>query len=192
MKTQRTHSIAALLVLLTAALLLAACGAAEQQAAVGTVAQSTQPTIISGVVTYLDRSALPPNAVITVDVQRLGADGAPEAVIATQTINSEGQQQPFAFEVPFDGTQIDATRTYVVTARIDVDGVTTYASQTGIPVITGGAPLSGLEVMVFPATGGATGGELTGTLTGTVAYLERIALDPAAVIEVELQDATGG
>lgn len=169
--------------LLGMALLLAACGGltgdqTEAPAGGGTV---------SGNVIYLDRSALDPNAVIEVDLLQTSA-GNPDTVIATQSINAEGRQVPIPFEISYDPAQIDQTQTYLVAARILVNGAPVYASQAAVPVITNGALSEGVEVMVGPIMTGTAGGLLTGTVT----YMERIALTPDALITVDLQDASSG
>ena len=143
--------------------------------------------IVSGNVIYLDRSALDPNAVIEVDLFQVSA-GNPDVVLATQTVNAEGRQVPIPFEIAYDPAQIDPTQTYLVQARILVNGAPVYASQAAVPVITNGAPTQGIEVLVGPVMTGSAGG----VLTGSVVYLERVAMAPDAVITVELQDASAG
>jgi uncharacterized lipoprotein YbaY len=171
--------------LLSFSLLLAACGGA----AVTTEAtiESASGGTVRGNVLYLDRSALDPAAVIEVDLVQ-SSGGAPNAVIATQSINAEGRQVPIPFELAYDPAQIDPTQSYQVVARILVGGQLAYASQAGVPVITHGAPVENVEVLVGPVTAGPSGGLLTGTVT----YLERVALTPEAVITVELHDASAG
>jgi uncharacterized lipoprotein YbaY len=144
--------------------------------------------LVSGNVTYLDRSALPENAVVEVDLIDASRADAPATVLAAYSTTTAGAQPPFPFELAYDPSQISPGALILVQARITVDGQLRYISQTAFPVITNGAPTSGVEVLVSPVVG-STG---QGVLTGTVTYLERIALDPAAVIEVELQDVSSG
>lgn len=165
--------------------MLVAC--AEQPATDMAEAPAAGSGIVSGNVIYLDRSGLDPNAVIEVDLFQ-ASPGNPDVVLATQTVNAEGRQVPIPFEIAYDPAQIDMTQTYLVQARILVNGAPVYASQAAVPVITNGAPTQGIEVLVGPVMMGVAGG----TLTGTVIYLERIAMAPDAVITVELQDASAG
>jgi len=143
---------------------------------------------VSGNVLYLDRSALDPNAVIVVDLVKMSSTGAPEAPIATQSVNAEGRQVPIPFEITYDPAQIDPAQTYLVSGRIEVNGETVYFSQGGMPVITNGAPTEGIELLLGPVMTGAAGG----TLAGTVTYLERVAIAPDAVITVDLHNASAG
>ena len=173
--------------LLLLAALAVACGGAQQAAEEAEIA-APGDSIVSGNVTYLDRSALPENAVVDVELVDASRADAPATVLATYSISIGGAQQPFPFELAYDPAAINPGALILVQARITVDGQLRYISQTAIPVITNGAPTENVDVLVSPVVG-ATG---QGVLTGTVAYLERIALDPAAVIEVELQDVSSG
>lgn len=167
------------------ALVLAACSGGQEGEE--TADAPAGGNVISGNVIYLDRSALDPNAVIEVDLLQ-PSTGNPDTVIASQSINAEGRQVPIPFEIQYDPAQIDPTQTYLVAARIVVNGAPVYETQAAVPVITNGAPTQGIEVLVSPIMTGTAGG----TLTGNVFYLERIALQPDALITVELQDVSGG
>jgi uncharacterized lipoprotein YbaY len=57
------------------------------------------------------------------------------------------------------------------------------------PVLTGGAPVTGVEIIV-ESVGGGAGMKTLSDLNGTVAYRQRIALPPNAIIEVSLQDVS--
>ena len=173
--------------LLVLAALVAACGGAQQAAEEAEIA-APGDSLVSGNVTYLDRSALPENAVVEVELVDASRADAPATVLAAYSTTTAGAQQPFPFELAYDPMAIAPGALVLVQARITVDGELRYISQTATPVITNGAPTSGVEVLVSPVVGSSG----QGVLTGTVAYLERIALDPAAVIEVELQDVSSG
>lgn len=178
MKTRRIELFLAVMVALVVA--LAACGGAAVETTVDTPAAGSG--VITGNVVYLDRSALDPNAMIEVYLMQN------DMVLSTTVIAAEGRQVPIPFELTYDPAQIDQTQTYLVSARILVNDAPVYASQAAVPVITNGAPTANVEVMVGPVMTGAAGGNLT----GTVSYVERIALQPDAVINVELQDVSGG
>lgn len=173
--------------LLVLAALVAACGGAQQAAEEAEIA-APGDSLVSGNVTYLDRSALPENAVVEAELVDASRADAPATVLAAYSTTTAGAQQPFPFELAYDPMAIAPGALVLVQARITVDGELRYISQTATPVITNGAPTSGVEVLVSPVVGSSG----QGVLTGTVAYLERIALDPAAVIEVELQDVSSG
>jgi len=145
-------------------------------------------SVVTGTVTYLQRSALPPTAVIEVQLQDVSRVGAPAVVMSTQTIEAQGKQVPFPYELKYDPAQIDARNTYAVRATIKDGGKLLFTSTTHIPVITNGAPTSNVEIIVEPvASSGATSQSV---ITGTVTYRNRSALPPTAVIEVTLADVS--
>jgi uncharacterized lipoprotein YbaY len=150
---------------------------------VGPVMTGTAGGTLTGNVIYMERVAMAPDAVITVDL--LNASGGTMAVIATRDINAEGRQVPIPFELPYDPASIDPAGTYLVSARISEGGQTTFASQTGVPVLTNGAPTSNVEVLVAQSSATASAGMIRGTVT-TPRPPESI--DPAAVLQVELRE----
>ena len=95
---------------------------------------------VTGTVTYRERVALPPNAVIKVqllDVSR--ADAAAER-LGEQFIEADGKQVPFSFAIAYDPTEVDERLTYAVRARIEASGLLLFTSDQIHPVITRGAP----------------------------------------------------
>jgi putative lipoprotein len=116
----------------------------EPVASSGTSSQS----VITGTVTYRNRSALPPTAVIEVTLQDVSLADAPAKVISTQTIEAGGQQPPFAYELAYDPAQIDPRNTYSVSARITEGGELLFISDTFNPVLTRGAPLTDVDILV--------------------------------------------
>ncbi len=91
---------------------------------------------ITGTVAYRERIALPPNAVVTVTLEDVSLADAPSKVIATQSVETEGKQVPFAFELSYDSNSVKAKHTYSVRARIEVDGKLRFISDTRHAVIT--------------------------------------------------------
>jgi putative lipoprotein len=74
---------------------------------------SAQAAAVSGTLSYRDRTALPANAVVTVQIARVTASGAPE-VIAEQRFTTNGAQPPFRYSIAYDASRIDANSTYTV------------------------------------------------------------------------------
>ncbi len=103
---------------------------------------------VTGVLTYLQRSALPPDAVATVTLADVSRADAPSTVLAMQTISPAGQV-PIAFSLSYDPAAIDASHTYAVSARItDGSGTLLFISMQSYRVITQGNPTSGLEIVL--------------------------------------------
>jgi len=145
--------------------------------------------VLTGTVTYLQRIALPPDAVIDVQLQDVSLQDVPATVIAAERYVAAGRQVPFPFELTYDPAGIDPKHTYAIAARITVDGKLRWINTQRYPVLTGGAPVTDVEIIV-ESVGGSAGMKTLSDLNGTVAYLQRIALPPNAIIEVSLQDVS--
>jgi putative lipoprotein len=105
---------------------------------------------VTGTVTYLQRIALPPTAVIEVKLQDVSLADAPVKAIAEQTYNLGQRQVPVPFALSFDPAKIDPKHTYSVSARITVDGKLVFISDQSYPVLTAGKP-SQAEIVLKPA-----------------------------------------
>ena len=95
---------------------------------------------MTGTVTYRERIALPPTAVIKVQLVDVSRADAPAIVLGEQVTHAAGKQVPFAFEIPFDPARIEANHSYAVQARIEQDGKLRFISDRHYAVITRGAP----------------------------------------------------
>lgn len=98
--------------------------------------EKQDPGVVSGTVTYLERAALPANAVIEVKLKDMSRGDAPATVIAEQKITAGGKQVPIPFELKFDPAKTDAKHRYSVSARITVDGALRFVSDQSYPVVT--------------------------------------------------------
>ncbi|MCC6626153.1 MAG: META domain-containing protein [Chloroflexi bacterium] len=116
---------------------------------VGFAAKST--AAVTGTVTYVQRIALVSGSVVTVRLQDTSRADAPAVLIGEQVITTTGQQVPIPYAVTYDPKAIDQRLTYTVRATInDPSGRLIFTSTTAIPVITRGAPTSGVEIVVQP------------------------------------------
>jgi len=95
---------------------------------------------VTGTVAYRERIALPPTAVIKVQLVDVSRADAPAVVLGEQLIEAGGRQVPFAFEIPYDPTRIDQRYTYAVQARIEDGGQLLFINDQRYAVITRGAP----------------------------------------------------
>jgi len=120
-----------------AALLLAGCASLEAAPEEGGGAAAAT---VTGTVTYRERIALPPNAVIKVQLVDVSRADAPAIVLGEQVLQASGRQPPFAFEISYDPAKIVANYSYAVQARIEVDGRLRFISDQHYGVITRGAP----------------------------------------------------
>lgn len=94
---------------------------------------------ITGSVAYRERIALPPSAVVKVQLVDVSRADAPAVVLGEQLIRAEGRQVPFAFEISYDPKRIEERFTYAVQARIEVDGRLRFINDQRYPVLTRGA-----------------------------------------------------
>jgi putative lipoprotein len=86
--------------------------------------QSIQPaakTSLDGEVFYLQRIALPPEAVLNVSLQDVSLADAPAVVLDEQKGQIKGQV-PLPFHLSYDPAQVKPGHRYSVSARIEVDG----------------------------------------------------------------------
>jgi len=129
--------------------MLAACGGQKPAETAARPATDSTATV-TGTVSYLQRVALPPGAVLTVQLADVSIADLPASVIAKQVIPVT-TQVPIPFTITYDPKQVIPIHTYVVQARIEVDGKLRWISTTGYPVITRGRP-STVDVQVSPVT----------------------------------------
>ena len=109
---------------------------------------------VTGTVTYLQRSALPPDAIVTVQLQDVSLQDAPAKMVAEVKIPTAGKQVPIPFRLPYDPANINPAHTYAVRATITEGGSILFTSATSHPVITHNAPTE-LSIIVQPASGPA-------------------------------------
>jgi uncharacterized lipoprotein YbaY len=147
-----------LITLAVGALLLGACSSDDDAGNDGTsvgadepVATSATDTAVTGnvtiaadapAVTFLPSSA----ATLSVTLQDVSVADAPAMVLSSQTIELTDQEFPIPFELPYELGSIVENHTYSVAARVEAGGDLLMISDTMTPVITNGAPTSGVDV----------------------------------------------
>jgi putative lipoprotein len=77
---------------------------------------------LTGTVVYLQRIALPENAVIQVQLQDVSRQDVAAIVLAEQTIAAQGQQVPIPFSLSYDLSRPESNHTYALSVRITVNG----------------------------------------------------------------------
>jgi uncharacterized lipoprotein YbaY len=107
---------------------------------------------VTGTVTYLEKIALPPNALVIVKLFDLTPEDAPQTTIGEQQIIAAGKQVPFAFTIGYDPITINPKMRYGVRAAITVDGQPIFTSVSRYLVITQGNPGS-VELLVSNVAG---------------------------------------
>lgn len=130
--------------LLSLVLFLAGCTSTPVVPASGT---GTSTGKVTGSVTYRERIALPPSAVVTVKLVDVSLADAPAVLIAEQVIATAGRQVPFEFALAYDASRIQPAHTYAVQVRIEDGGKLLFISDTVNRVITRDAPTH-LDIVV--------------------------------------------
>jgi len=108
------------------------------------------PASVTGGVTYLQRSALPADALVIVRLEDVSRQDAPGLLIGEQDIGTEGRQVPIPYAVLYDAQQIDKGHSYAVSARIMHGDKVLFQSDEPYRVITQGNPTS-VDITVKPA-----------------------------------------
>ena len=137
--------------------------------------------VVRGTVTYRERVALPPGAVIRVTLSDVSLTDVPATVVAETTITAGGKQVPFPFELKYDPAAIRPRNSYAVRATILTDDSLAWTTDTMYPVITRESPTRVdllLKRVATPPAGtdgtgaGKTDGGASGSLVGTSWRLE--------------------
>lgn len=91
---------------------------------------------IKGDISYRERVALPPNAVVTITLEDVSLMDVAAKKIAEQTFTADGAQVPFDFELSYDANQIETKHRYSVRATIRIDDTLRFTTDTANSVIT--------------------------------------------------------
>lgn len=147
------------LVLPFVAVLVAACAAPHghdhehghdhADAATGAASAKHAPgAVLNGTVTYRQRVALSPDAVVKVWLQDVSRPGLPvPEILDEQEIRTRGQV-PIPFAMRYDPAGIDPAHTYTLLVRIYEGDRTRFTNAKVYPVITNGACTDRCEVVV--------------------------------------------
>jgi uncharacterized lipoprotein YbaY len=154
----------------------------------------TQDNVISGTVTYRQRSSLPATAVLIVKLVDVSRQDVSSTIISEQRIETSGKQLPFSFDLVYDRSKIQERNRYAIQAEIRDGDRLLYITDTSNPVLTQGNPRV-VDVVVVPVRGGGQGGGQGGgnrdrTLRGTVSYSQRIALANNSIVSIKLVEMT--
>ena len=108
---------------------------------------------VTGTITYRECSAMPTDAVATVELREVLRPDLRPVTIARQTI-SPATRVPIPFSIEYDPTEIASRRTYVIDANITASGQQIYAMRQSAPIFNG-RPSTEVQLLVeSTATGG--------------------------------------
>jgi putative lipoprotein len=112
---------------------------------------------IMGNVAYRERVALPPDAVVRVELNDASRTDASSSLIAETTVPTAGRQVPISYTLSYDAAKIEQDRRYAVRAVILSEGRPIFESRHPVPVLTAGAGRQ-VNIIVQPTIGAAAGG----------------------------------
>jgi uncharacterized lipoprotein YbaY len=96
---------------------------------------------------------------------------------------------PIAFTLPYSSATIDPKTTYTIVAAIQ-DGDRTWTTAGGTPVVTKGAPTSGLDlVLIYRAD--LAKGNVTGSISGVDIELSANAFSATVLLDLTNETAVG-
>ena len=104
---------------------------------------------LSGQVSYLERSALPADAVLEVKLLDVSLADAPAKVLASQSVMPRGQV-PIDFTLLYDPGQIVPNNSYALQARVLQAGRLLFINTQRYAVLTRGAPKDQIQIRVNP------------------------------------------
>jgi uncharacterized lipoprotein YbaY/heat shock protein HslJ len=131
----------------------AAAGEAAGAAATTSPGGMAGMATVTGTVYYLQRMALPPDAMIEVSIHnKQWADAPPEMTLLAQTaFTADGKQVPLPYTVAYSPEDVMEGALYSIGATIrNGSGRLLFVSTTAIPVITLGNPTQDIEILLSP------------------------------------------
>ncbi|MBD1577495.1 MULTISPECIES: YbaY family lipoprotein [Vibrio] len=103
---------------------------------------------IVGTVAYRERLSLPETAVLTVTLEDVSIADKKADIIATESMITGGKQVPFNFKLDFDNNKILQNHTYVVRAKIALNGKLRFTTDTAYRVITDSNQTQSVQLML--------------------------------------------
>ncbi len=113
---------------------------------------------LSGTVTYLQRIAMPPDAVLTIEVRDVSRADVASDLIASQEIAAPGNP-PYEFAFDYDPATIDPAHSYSLRATMHRGGDLLMTTDQAYPVLTRGAGDSAEMVLKMVSGAAETGAE---------------------------------
>ena len=115
----------------------------------GSANDVSQRASVTGTVSYRQRIALTPKAIIKVKLVDFSLADTPARIIAEQTLKPAGAQVPIAFNLPYDPARIDSKHRYSIQVQIHDRDELRFATTQIYPVISLGNPNT-VTVIVHP------------------------------------------
>lgn len=130
----------------------------------GKALPTAETGMVTGTVAYRERMALPPDAVVQVQLSDVSLQDVAAQALAETSLSPKGRQVPLPFELRYDPAKVVPGHRYAVRATIRSEGQLLFTTDTHTPVLTEGHPdkVDLMLVRVTSPEGGAPG-QLWGT-----------------------------
>jgi putative lipoprotein len=102
--------------------------------------------VLRGTVSYHQRVALPPDAVLRVMIKDVSQTDAAAKSLAEEDIPAKGHQMPIKFELKYDPAALDPGHRYSILAKITHGDRLMFTSTNSYPVLTQGAPIDNVAI----------------------------------------------
>jgi uncharacterized lipoprotein YbaY len=132
----------------------------------GGIYEFEPPPVVKGMVSFRERIALPPEAVLEVVLEDVSKADAPAETIG-RSLKEHPGHPPIPFAIPYDPSRIDPGHRYSVRARITVGDQVWFTTDRHYPVLTGGNAHQVALLLRPTGDEGAAGGG--GTASGAAA-----------------------
>jgi putative lipoprotein len=91
---------------------------------------------VTGTVTYRERIALPPDAVVDLWITDVSPLIMIQSIVSETTVHANGRQVPIPFQLSYDPALIIPGHTYAINAAILANGEMLFRTDRGVHVIT--------------------------------------------------------
>lgn len=118
------------------AVILVGCGTTGSNKDANSEGVAEEALVVTGSVFYRDKSALPPQAMVSVILADASEVGVPAKMLSQVIFPAAGKQVPINFSLPYAKVQVENAKRIIIGARIEVDGGVTYHTNRVFEAVT--------------------------------------------------------
>lgn len=144
----RLRPLSATLASALAVIMIPGCATVEPAASSATATPASTARVIRGSIVYRDKSALPNDAELVLELVEISRPDRP-VKIASSTTPTAGRQVPLPFTLSFEPARTAVGGIYALHATIRYGGKTRYVTATRVNIDVNAPPV-GLTMLVVP------------------------------------------
>lgn len=114
----------------------ASTGAGDPRPSGGSAGLPASLPQVTGSITWRERIALSPQAILTVRLIDVSLADAPAIVLGEQIIRPQGTQPPYSFAIAYDAARLRPGHSYAVSARVEEAGRLRFINDTRYSVLS--------------------------------------------------------